>query len=160
MPSHYTGPEHERLALDSFIKLIRASSTVTADMVRRVRAQGVTEPQFAVMEVVYHLGPLHQHAISEKLLMSGGNMSLVLDNLEKQKLITRQTNPDDRRCTRIQLTTAGRAWMDDYFPEHAAYIARLMSALSPAEQRTLGKLCRKLGLATAVRREAEASPEQ
>ena len=150
MPSHHTGPEQERLALDSFIKLMRASSTLSANTVRRIKAHGLTEPQFAVLEVVFHLGPLHQHSISEKLLMSGGNMSLVLDNLEKQRLIVRRSNPQDRRCTTIHLTEAGRAWMTDYFPLHAAFITRQLAALTVSEQRTLGRLCRKLGLAAAA----------
>jgi len=157
MPTHYAGPESERLALDSYIKLSRASLSLNANIVRRIRARGLTEPQFAVLEVIYHLGPLHQQAISGKLLMSGGNMSLVLDNLEKQHLITRQTDPADRRCTTIELTDDGRQWMATHFPEHAAYIAGQFAALSPAEQRTLGRLCRKLGLASATTRNSADS---
>ncbi|MBI5060142.1 MarR family transcriptional regulator [candidate division KSB1 bacterium] len=150
MSSHFKGPERERLALDSFVKLMRASSSLSGTMVRQIRAHGLTEPQFAVLEVVYHVGPLHQHLISEKLLMSGGNLSLVIDNLEKQHLIIRRTNPADRRCTKIHLTDAGRQWMADYFPEHAAFITQQMAALTPEEQRLLGLLCRKLGLAAAA----------
>jgi MarR family transcriptional regulator, 2-MHQ and catechol-resistance regulon repressor len=145
MPTHFTGPEAQ--ALDTFIKLMRASDAVMHQVVRQIRTIGLTEPQFAVLEILFHRGPMHQNVLSTKQLVSGGNMSVVLDNLEKRELIRRETDAADRRCTIIYLTAAGQKLIQDYFPAHAVFIKKLFSALNADEQRQLAILTRKLGLA-------------
>ncbi len=150
MPSHYHGSRGQQVALDAFIKITRAALTLNHAISRELRGLGLTEPQFAVLEVLYHRGPLRQGLISEKLLFTGGNLTLVLDNLERLSLIERRPNPDDRRCSIVDLTAEGRRIIDDYFPLHAEFIARMMSVLSEAEQVSLAMLSRKLGLAVSA----------
>jgi MarR family 2-MHQ and catechol resistance regulon transcriptional repressor len=145
MGTHYRGKRAEMRALDAYIKLQRAADTVTKQTARRVKQAGLTESQFGVLEMLLHLGPLQQNVIGEKLLKSGGNITMVIDHLEQRKLLRRQANPNDRRCIVVHLTDRGRELIDEIFPAHAAYIAETMSALSAEEQETLGTLCRKLG---------------
>lgn len=101
--------------------------------------------QFGVLEVLHHLGPMCQNEIGAKLLKSGGNMTLVIDNLEKRRLVQRQRNPQDRRMMNVSLTQAGEALISKILPGHVQAITEEMSVLSPEEQETLGELCRKLG---------------
>lgn len=149
MPTHYTGTPEEELALDTFIKLSRASDSVTARLMRGGTTGELTFTQFAVMEALLHLGPLCQGEIGAKLLKSGGNITLVIDNLEKQGWVRRERDTHDRRLVRVMLTPEGRALIERIFPEHLKAIMAAMSALSPAEQHQLGALCRKLGKAQA-----------
>jgi MarR family transcriptional regulator, 2-MHQ and catechol-resistance regulon repressor len=95
MPTHYNGSPEIRLALDTYIKLTRANSAFEARMLSHGDLGHLTISQFGVLEVLYHLGPQCQGALSQKLLKSTGNMTLVLDNLEKRKLVTAQ--PQFRR---------------------------------------------------------------
>lgn len=145
MGTHYHGKRSEVRALDTYIKLQRAADTVTTQTARRVKEFGLTESQFGVLEMLLHLGPAQQSVIAEKLLKSGGNITMVIDHLEKRKLLRRKVNPDDRRCIVVHLTDQGRTLIAGIFPAHAAHIAETMSALSAEEQETLGALCRKLG---------------
>jgi MarR family 2-MHQ and catechol resistance regulon transcriptional repressor len=134
------------LALNTWIKLARAFSTVNGKAVEHLRQNNITQPQFLVIEALGHLGPLKVGQICEKMLVSGGNMTLVLDNLEKQNLTERTHNKEDRRSLIIQLTKEGKKTFDKVFPAHAEYITELMSPLTSDEQKKLGELLKKLGL--------------
>ena len=107
---------------------------------------GFTEAQFGVLEVLYHKGPLAQIEIAEKLLSSPSNLTLVLDNLERDDLIERRRSTNDRRRRIVHLTSRGRREIKRLFPTHAAGIERLMGALTASEQVELARLCKKLGL--------------
>jgi MarR family 2-MHQ and catechol resistance regulon transcriptional repressor len=143
--THYRGKRAEMRALDAYIKLQRAADTLTMLTARRAKQVGLTESQFGVLEMLLHLGPLQQSVIGEKLLKSGGNITMVIDHLEQRKLLRRQVNPNDRRCVVIHLTDSGQTLIEEIFPQHAASIANTMSALSAEEQEMLSTLCRKLG---------------
>ena len=86
------------------------------------------------------------------MLVTGGNMTLVLDNIEKLGYIERVPSKDDRRAIHIQLTPAGRKLFDDIFLKHAENITRSMSNLSAAEQETLSSLLKKLGTSLSKRK--------
>jgi len=149
MPSHYQGNAQEVLALDTYIKLMRAAESVAARLFQCGTFGDLTPSQFAVLEALYHLGPLCQSEIGSKLLKSGGNITLVVDNLEKQALVRRERTADDRRMVMVSLTPAGRERIGQLLPEHVAAIVQELSALAPDEQRALGELSRKLGKRTA-----------
>jgi MarR family 2-MHQ and catechol resistance regulon transcriptional repressor len=145
MPTKYQGTPTEELALNTYIKLTRATSSFESRLARRATIEDLTVTQFGVLEVLHHLGPMCQHEIGAKLLKSGGNMTLVIDNLEKRRLVQRQRNPLDRRMMNVSLTEAGRDLITSVLPGHVQAIAEEMSVLSPEEQEKLGELCRKLG---------------
>jgi MarR family 2-MHQ and catechol resistance regulon transcriptional repressor len=83
--------------------------------------------------------------LAQKILTTGGNLTMVVGNLEKQGLAHRQQSPEDRRVLIVVLSAKGKALIRKLFPEHAAGIAQFMAVLSPSEQEVLGALCRKLG---------------
>jgi len=78
-------------------------------------------------------------------LRSGGNITLVVDNLEKHGWVRRERQKDDRRMIVIHLTQPGRRLIERVFPDHAAAIERELSNLAPREQEDLRRICRKLG---------------
>jgi MarR family transcriptional regulator, 2-MHQ and catechol-resistance regulon repressor len=145
MPTHFEGCEDTVRALNAYINLVRASDSVLSKIGTHLESEGVTPGQFAVLEALLHLGPMCQHALAAKLLRSGGNMTLVVDNLEKQGWVKRVRQEKDRRMVQIHLTPKGRRLITRIFPEHAKAIARVMSELTPAEQDDLRRIARKLG---------------
>lgn len=134
------------LALDTFIKLVRASVVVTKKSEESIRSFGLTSAQFGVIEALGHLGDMSVGKLCEKMLITGGNMTLVLDNLEKQNLVERVANPKDRRALNIMLTQQGKKLFDEIFIKHAGHIEKIMNVLSEEEQKQLGSLLKKLGL--------------
>lgn len=147
----YKGTRDEVRALSAFVKLMRASESVSARVHRHLADAGLSVSQFGVLEALYHLGPLSQSEIAKKVLKSTGNITLVVDNLEKGELVKRERQEVDRRYYTVRLTVKGRKLIGDIFPRQAARIMEEMSALSSAEQETLGNLCRKLGLRQQVK---------
>ncbi len=99
--------------------------------------------------MLYHLGPLCQKEIGEKLLRTGGNITMVVDNLERQGLVQRQAHPQDRRYYRIRLTDEGNRVIEEAFQHHLELLVSLFSNLTPEEQETLAILCRQLGRGVA-----------
>lgn len=145
MGSRYRGSEAETRALNAYIKLVRAAESVTGRLARCISDAGLTESQLGTLEALLHLGPLSQKDLGRKLLKSGGNVTMVVDNLERRGLVRRERRADDRRVCTVYLTSEGEALISDLFPQHAAAITRELSVLTPQEQEELGRLCRKLG---------------
>ena len=145
MGTRYLGTQEQVLALDTFIKLVRATDSVSNRIHRHLAETDLTVSQFGVLEALFHLGPLYQRDLAEKLLKSGGNMTLVIDNLEKRELVKREREVDDRRCIKVCLTQKGHQLISRIFPSHVAAVVNEIGILTPDEQEELGRLCRKVG---------------
>ena len=100
MATRYRGTDDEVAALNAFIALQRAANALNAKLAPRIRDYGLTESQFGVLEALYHLGPMHQNELGAKLLKSGGNMTLVIENLEKRGFVRRVRSETDRATSR------------------------------------------------------------
>jgi|SRR6266508_6991928 len=146
-PSRYRGDRAERLALSTYLKLTRASERLWNRLALRLQREDLTPSQFGVLEALYHLGPMCQRDLGERILRSSGNMTLVIDNLERRGLIRRERSVEDRRYIQVHLTVEGERLIRRVFPGHADAITRELAVLTQEEQRTLGHLCRKLGAA-------------
>lgn len=150
MGTRYRGRPAEIQALNAYIKLMRASNSVQGRLDRRLVSLGLTESQLGVLEALHHLGPLGQGAVGRKLFVSGSNVTTVVDNLERRGLVRRQRDARDRRNVVLHLTPRGRRLIAGLFPGHVTAIVREFSVLTAAEQATLGRLCKKLGLGRAA----------
>ena len=136
-------------AVRAYVKLMRASRSVLARVEPALAACGLTPTQLGVLEALLHKGAMTHRELGRKVLTSAGNMTDVVDKLERRGLVLRTRDAADRRAVRVELTAQGRAMIEDLFPRHAADIARAMAGLSPAELRALGALLRTLGMAAA-----------
>ena len=145
MPTHYPGPPDERRVLDAYIKLMRAANSTIDRIVPILGAHHLTVSQFGVLEVLLHRGPMCQKDLAEKMLQTGGNMTMVLSNLEKRGLVARHRQLEDRRFVTVDLTASGRRLVEEVFPLHLRELEAAFEVLEPAEQEQLGALCRKLG---------------
>ena len=135
----------QRLALATYVRLMRAANTARAFAARQLDDSGLTLTQFAVLEALYHLGPMSLTEIAEKVLTTGGNLTMVAGNLKRDGLVRRQKSPADGRVQILALTKKGTVLMRQVFPAHAAALTAFMTALDEAELAQLGELCRKLG---------------
>ncbi len=133
-------------ALNTYTKLMRAAESVTSRVHRVLAEPKLTISQFGVLEALYHKGPLCQRDIGSKILKSSGNITLVIDNLEKQKLVSRVKDENDRRYFTINLTKTGTDLITKVFADVEAAIVMEMASLEQDEQELLGKLCKKLGM--------------
>lgn len=149
MPTHFRGDADAVRALNTFIKLTRATETLLNRLNQRKTIHPLSPSQFAALEALYHLGPLTQGQVSAKVLKSTGNITLVIDNLEKQGYVRRARENQDRRMVTIHITESGKALIAQIFPAHARAICEELSVLTEEEQELLSRLCLKLGKSQA-----------
>ena len=99
-----------------------------------------------ILAVVEGAGePLEPSVIAERLLITTGSVTSLLDNLEKRGLIRRLPHPEDRRKLLIEITPAAQAIVDELLPAlHAREREVVSAALSADEQRDLLRLITKL----------------
>lgn len=146
MGTHFTGSADQTAVLDAYIKLLRASASVTSRVHGHLKDWKLTTGQLGVLDALYHLGSLSQSELAKKHLMSNANVTTVVDNLEKHRLVRRERQSDDRRFIKVHLTDKGRSLFQKVFPIHVSLIEKEMAALTREELKELGRLCRKLGL--------------
>ena len=135
----------EDKALGLWIKLARAYSVFNKASVHDIRGFGLTQPQFGALECLGHLGAMTIGQLSRKMLVSGGNMTCVVANLQKEGLVRREAAASDRRSIIVDLTPKGRSLFEEIFPKHATFISEVAKALTEQEQEQLAVLLKKLG---------------
>ena len=137
--------DREATALKLWVVLARAYAAVSERAARDVARHELTLAEFAVIEALYHKGPLLLGEVQKKILVSSGGVTYLVDRLEQRGLVERQLCAEDRRARYAALTDEGRAFMDRIFPEHAVCIAEVAGVLSPDEQAELTRMLRDLG---------------
>ena len=145
MSSRYKGSRKEVTALDTYIKLTRASETINSKIYRLLKKSGFTESQFKILDALYHLGALTQKSLGEKLLSSGGNITMVIDNLEKRGMVKRERGSDDRRLFYVKISDKGIAEIEQVMPNVVELITAQMNILSKQQQKELQSMCKKIG---------------
>lgn len=142
-------------ALRLWIALARCYSTFARAVSAKVLEYGLTSPQLGVLEALHHVGPLSLGELAEKLLVTGGNITYVMDRLESQGLVYRERSNRDRRVVEARLTEKGQEVVREYFPLHARHVRELTEVLDPEERRELRRLLKKLGKGVAPEAEGD-----
>ncbi len=144
------GADEER-ALRLWIALARCYHSFSRAVSAKIAAYGLTAPQFGVLEALHHLGPMTLGELAGKLLVTGGNITYVMDRLEGHGLVSRKRSEKDGRVILAHLTPEGSQLMAEVFPDHADFIEELVSSLTPKEQKQMQGLLKRLGKAVASR---------
>ena len=132
-------------ALKLWVVLSRASAAVEARVKEDVARHGLTPAEFGVLEVLHHRGPMLLGEVKEKILVSSGGITYLIDRLEAKGLVERRGCPDDRRASYAALTAEGEALIQRIFPEHARMLEHALSGLTEEEQAQATALLRTLG---------------
>ena len=133
-------------ALKLFVVLSRASKVLHEETNRLITAKGLNPTEFAVLELLYHKGKQPIQKIGEKILMRSGSMTYVINKLEANGFLQRETNTNDKRVTYVEITKQGEQLMDSLFPGHAENIGNLLSVLTSEEQEQAIELLQRLGV--------------
>jgi MarR family 2-MHQ and catechol resistance regulon transcriptional repressor len=142
-PASYQGKAG--LALKLWIVLSRAGAAVRRHAEADMTRHGLTPGEFAILEVLYHRGPLLLGDVQRKILVSSGGVTYLVDRLEDAGLVERRECPGDRRARYAALTDKGERLMQRIFPEHVAAIERAVAGLDAEEQQAATELLRTLG---------------
>lgn len=124
--------------------------TCTQLIERRVRSGlredfGTTLPRFDLMaQLERHRDGLKMNELSRLLMVTGGNVTAIVDQLEKEGLVERLDEPADRRAFRIRLTKSGDKGFAEMARAHEQWVVELLAGLSSREREELLKLLAKL----------------
>lgn len=133
--------------LKLFTVLSRAHAALQERSREDIQRHGLTPAEFAVLEALYHRGPLLLGEIQAKILVSSGGITYLVDRLTERGLVERRECPEDRRARYAALTPRGVSFLDEIFPEHARCLARASEGLTPEERTVAIRLLKKLGKA-------------
>jgi len=136
----------EDVDLKLVVVLSRMGNSLSDGLFESIKEIGLHPTEFALLEVLYHKGPMPIQKIADKILITSGNMTYVADKLEKKGLLVRKNHKKDRRVTLLTLTEKGQLVMDEAFPKHHEHIKKLFDSLDMHEKDVLLNLSRKLGL--------------
>lgn len=146
-------PSERRAAVALWGRLARVYSRQLRLAADHLRAWQLSPAQFDVLATVGGHEGLTQQELAERLLVTQGNITQHLDKLEQRGLLRRCR---EGRLKRLVLTPAGRQLCDTVVPAQEEFQAQQFAPLSPAEQRQLLQLLRKLMQAPP----GESSPHQ
>ena len=152
-------PGASALATECYANLWRAADLLMGLHNRHTLDQYQLSPSArGVLAVVEGAGqPLEPNVIAERLVVTTGSMTSLLDNLEKRGLVRRLPHPDDRRKLLIDITPEARDIVDELLPTlHARERDVIGAALTAGEQRSLLRFLAKLQQAAADARSAPA----
>jgi len=146
MGTHYKGSRKEIDALDCYIKLIRSAELLNAKINLELSKFNLTESQFGVLDALLHLGPMKHKEIGKKILKSGGNITMVINNLEKRELVQRKRGEKDKRQFIIHLTSKGKNKILEALPHIVKTIKNHFEILNKEEKKELQRLCKIVGM--------------
>ena len=146
MGTQFKGSKKTTEALNSYIKLIRSAESLSSKINLELSKYGLTESQFGVLDALFHLGPMKHKEIGKKILKSGGNITMVINNLERRELVQRKRSEKDKRQFIIHLTSKGKKKILETLPHISKSIKKLFEILNKEEKKELQRLCKIVGL--------------
>ena len=146
LETRLTDEHHQALKL--WLRLLSCTNMVEAGIRSRLRtAFGITLPRFDLMaQLERNPAGLKMNELSQRLMVSGGNVTGLTDQLEKEGLVTRADDPGDRRAYTVKLTPAGRALFARMAAVHEQWVIEMFSGLTSSEKTQIHRLLAKLKL--------------
>jgi DNA-binding MarR family transcriptional regulator len=134
-----------------FVRLHRRASNAVAAELKLI---GLSIPQFDLLSTLTEQEGLSQQELAQRLYVTKGNVSGLLDRMVEAGLVERRSTPDDRRSNALYLTPRGRGLADQGIAAQKAYVARTLGALDPRDLSDLERVV------LAWRERARADEEQ
>ncbi|MDB4905226.1 MAG: regulatory protein MarR [Gemmatimonadetes bacterium] len=141
----------EQRVLKLWVVLSRAFNAVARHTNDDIGRHDLTPTEFAVLEALYHKGPMLLGEVQRSILITSGGVTYVIDRLETRGLLERRLCPGDRRARYAALTPAGEALVAEIFPAHIERITAALGGLDAGEQAEAIRLLRTLGRSAAER---------
>ncbi|MCB0730017.1 MAG: MarR family transcriptional regulator [Ignavibacteriae bacterium] len=134
----------EEQVLDLYNLVAKAHDKLKKVHAKHLGTEKLTTPQFGVLDVLMRKGSIPLKKISDELMVTGANITCVMDNLEKEDLVRRVHSKSDRRVINAELTPKGKQKLDKIYPEHVRGLNEFSKKISDAEMKQLATLLEKL----------------
>jgi DNA-binding MarR family transcriptional regulator len=135
-----------------WLRLLACTNRIENDIRARLRGEfGITLARFDLMaQLERSPGGLKMSELSKRMMVTGGNVTGLTDELEKEGLVAREDDPADRRAYTVKLTPAGRALFARMATVHEHWVIDLLAGLNGGEKSQVYRLLAKLKLHLAA----------
>lgn len=138
------GPASRQAAVSAWLRLLKVQALCERE-IRRTLGDGFTLPQFDVLnQLARRPEGMTSVELARQLVTTAGNLTGIVDRLEREGLVRRTPHPADRRAVRLTLTARGRRVVRAAVPTHHRTVARLMAALPRRDVERLRALLGRL----------------
>lgn len=129
-------------SLRLWLRLLSCTTLVEDNIRQNLREQfGITLSRFDLMaQLERHSEGLTMGELSRRMMVSGGNITVIVDQLESESLVQRKTAATDRRSFRVCLTPSGRKTFARMASAHEQWVIDLFGGLSDKQQEQLNTL--------------------
>ena len=152
-PVKDAGGDEARDMMRVWFRLLRLDSSIGVAMTQRLRAIGLSIPQFDLLSTLTEQDGITQQQLAERLYVTKGNVSGLVNRLADQGLVKRSSIPGDKRSYALSLTAKGRALAETGIRIHEGYVRATLGRLPRGERDMLGDLLTRLR--DAVRQESD-----
>ena len=149
----------DHAVLKLWLRMLATTTQIEAEIRRRLREQfGISLACFDYMAQLYrYQDGLKMRALSRYLMVTGGNVTGLTDELERDGLVAREAHPDDRRAWIVCLTTKGHRAFEAMAQQHEQWILELFAGL---DAKTVQQLYTQLGALRVQLVRTERLPEE
>ena len=136
----------DHLSVRLWLRMLACTNLVEGRVAGRLRdAFDTTLPRFDFLsQLERHPGGLRMTEISQRMMVTGGNITRIAEQLLNEGLISRCVARDDRRASIVRLTASGRRAFGEMARRHEDWIVETFAGLSEAERTQLFRLLAKL----------------
>jgi len=130
--------EHHQ-SLKLWLRMLSCTVRIENEIRTRLRAGfGITLPRFDLMaQLERHPEGLRMGELSKRMMVTGGNVTGITDQLEREKLVVRVPDPQDRRAWAVRLTPAGRSAFAEMAAVHERWIDEMLADIPPEDKASL-----------------------
>ncbi|MEA2722067.1 MAG: hypothetical protein QOJ39_3931 [Candidatus Eremiobacteraeota bacterium] len=136
----------DHLSVRVWLRLLACTNLIGGRVASRLRDDfDITLPRFDFMsQLERNPGGLRMTEISKRMMVTGGNITRIADQLLAEGLITRSVAPGDRRASIVKLSAAGRRAFGEMARRHEGWIVEMFAGVSETERNQLYALLAKL----------------
>ena len=137
MESRLTDEHHQSLRL--WLRMLSCTTRIENEIRSRLRTTfDITLPRFDLMaQLQRHPDGLRMGELSKRMMVTGGNITGITDQLEREQLVVRVQDVNDRRASAVKLTPAGRAASDDMAAVHERWIEEMLADVAAEDKATM-----------------------
>ena len=119
------------------IAMARTYNDLFFQIEKNVQEFGLNISEFGVLEMLYHKGDQPVQKVAEKILVTSGTITYVINKLEKKELVVRRKCDKDKRVYYVSLTEKGNDFIANIFPKHRDLIDNLFKDLNEEDKKQL-----------------------
>ena len=136
---------HKEL-LNVFINLIKTDNMLIKYLNRSLSGYNLNMTDFSVLDLLFQKGEQTIQKIAEKVMITSGSITYVINKLEKMELVSRRKDKNDSRISYIRLTSHGKEILISILPLQMEKINEVFSELSETDLILLNNILKKINI--------------